>query len=134
MLLRVCWYHSWRCEMFWVNFDFEHTYMKKHGWMLHSNTRILRKQKLPTTICFITPSNNYLNIKACSWNMWCNFRIQWKNHPKSFHEASLPIFTFFPWHRKFGKMLLVYDRMFFSTLLKYLQFGLIIDAVINVAM
>ena len=38
------------------------------GWLLHCNTGILRKHKLPQ-LCFASPSDNYVIGKTCSRNI-----------------------------------------------------------------
>ena len=48
--------------------------------------------------CSVSPSDNYVNVKACSRNgaepLW---RIQWKKHPGSSHRAFLSRSTFVSW-------------------------------------
>ena len=82
------------------------------------NTGIFRKLKILKPFCSTTPSDNYLSIKACSWNGWCHSTVQQKNHPRSFCEVFLSMLTFLPWHRK---MLLFRTGGFVSTPLQILE-------------
>ena len=94
--------------MFWANSEFERAHIKKHGWRFHCNTITFRKPKLPITLCSTTPSDNYMNIKAYSWNRWSHSSVQWKIILKVSMRLSFQKKIF----RKFSKMLLVYKRMF----------------------
>ena len=62
--------------------DVEHTYIKKHGWLFYCNTSLFRKPKLPIVACSITPSDNCVNIKACSWNRCWHSSIHKKSSKK----------------------------------------------------
>ena len=119
LLFWVSWYHSWRCEMFWVNFNFEHAHIKKHGRLFHCNTSTFSNQKLPKK----TPSNKYLNIKAGVWNGHC--------HSMRF---SFECFLSLLGMENSAKCSYFTTGHFVSTLPKYLQPGLVIDAIINFAM
>ena len=119
LLFWVSWYHSWRCECF--------------GLILILNMHILRSMDG----CFIvtqaplatrsyqkkTPSNKYLNVKAGGWNGQC--------HSMRF---SFECFLSLLGMENSAKCSYFTTGHFVSTLPKYLQPGLVIDAIINFAM
>ena len=110
--LWMFWCHSWRYEMFWVNFHFEYTYIKKDGWLFlvtlaslghwsykstflfHNAIRKLCKhEKLAIRTGGVTPaySKKFILKVSIRLSLQC-----------------LPFYlpSFLPWHGKFGKMLL----------------------------
>ena len=118
----VFWCHSGRLKMFWSTFDFARTFIKKWGRLFHCNTGTIRKQKVPLPCYSIMPSDNYINIKACSQNGQSHSSVQWKNYCRSSQQLFLLMLTSLPWHRKVDKKLL-------PTYRKYLELGWVTNAI-----
>ena len=108
----VFWYHSWRFEMSWDTFAFDYACIKKRRGLFHCGTSTFRKRKLPIPFCSIKSSDDYLNIKAYSWNGWFHSSEQQKTYPGTFCEAFLSLLTLLPWH---WKLLTAYGTTFCST-------------------
>ena len=67
---------------------------------------ILRKPKLSLPCYSIMPSDDYINVEACSHNRLSPSSVNGKNHPCRSCQAFFPMLTIISWYIKVGKMLL----------------------------
>ena len=72
----------------------------KNGWLLHCNTGSLRRYEASVS-CFISLSNNYETVKACSKNITCS--INQGSQSTNSCQAFLSKSSFIPCQKKSAK-------------------------------
>ena len=94
------------------------------GWLFHCNIGNLREHKLPLHSPVLW-SDSYVIRTASNRNKWADpLQCTLKNQPRSSSLAFLWRSTFIPWQRKFDKMILVSNRIwFYQTSINFCNLG-----------